>query len=161
MKVELTSFEYKMCVAVAVDRMSTSIQAGLNHASTYERSWLDRTREEILGACGEMSVAKAVNLYWSPSVNTFHREPDIAPNIEVRTTHHDNGCLIVRDNDADDRNYFLVTGEPPVFHVRGWLRGSEARKDEWSIDPHSLRKAFFVPQSALNKLDEFQIYKSV
>jgi hypothetical protein len=151
MDVSLNPWEFKACVDVANQRMVVSETAGMNHSSTYRRDHLTRIQQEITGACGEMAVCKALGKFWSPSVNTFHDVPDIDPNIEVRTTDRENGSLIVRDNDPEDRWYFLVTGVPPLMRVVGAIRGGDAKRDEWVRDPHGHRPAWFVPQEALKK----------
>ena len=150
MKVELTAWEFKWAVDVANARMTVSNDQHMNHASTYERDHLTRMQQEITGACGEMAVCKALGRFWTPSVNTFHNVPDIPPNIEVRTCQDNAGSLIVRDNDADDRWYVLVTGKPPTMTVVGFIRGSDAKRDQWLRNPGGHRPSWFVPQSALS-----------
>jgi hypothetical protein len=148
-QVELTPRELAMAVNVGMQRLVASTEAGLNHASTYHRSFLKRLEEETVGACGEIAFSKAFGKYWSPSVNTFHDIADVGTDIEVRSTRLDSGSLIVRDNDAGDRWFVLVTGEPPLMTIRGRILGSEAKKPQYVRDPHGHRKAWFVPQEAL------------
>lgn len=152
MIVELTAWEYKAAVDLANTRMAISNDRGLNHASTYRRTYAERVREETVGACGEMALCKAMNWFFSPTVNTFHGSPDVGDRWEVRATERENGSLIVRDNDADDRWYVLVVGEPPVLRIAGYIRGSDAKQAEWLRDPHGHRPAWFVPQSALKQI---------
>lgn len=152
MIVELTVSEFLQAVNVGMQRMVTSASAGHNHASTYERTFVKRLQEETLGACGELAVCKALNRYWDPRLNTFHNVADIGDDIEVRSTDRDGGCLIVRENDPPERWYVLVTGEPPSLTVRGYIKGSKARRDEWVRDPHDHRAAWFVPQSELTPM---------
>lgn len=147
--VTLLPWEFKFCVDVANQRMAISNEKALNHASTYDRSHLKRIEEEVIGACAEMVVAKYLGKFWSPSVNTFHKVPDIEPNIEVRGTAEPDNSLIVRDNDADDRWYILVIGKPPTMTVMGCIQGAEAKQDRWLRNPNGHRRAWFVPQSAL------------
>lgn len=149
MRVPLTPWEYKAAVDLAVTRMAVSIDQGTKDIAHESRDWFERLRVDVLGACGEIAVAKAVNKFWSPSVNTMHRIADVGTNIEVRATDRENGSLIIRGNDDEDRWYFLVTGEPPEMVVRGYIRGADARRDEWVRNPHGHRTAWFVPQSAL------------
>ena len=146
----LTPPEWKWCVDVANIRMFTSTDKNLNHASTYERDYLERINQEITGACAELIVARYLGVYWVPSVNTFHKTPDIEPNIEVRSTVRMNGRLPVRKNDADDRWYFLVIGRPPTMTIAGYIQGGAAKRDEWWDDPNDYRPSWFVPQSALH-----------
>ena len=141
--------EWKWCIDVANLRMFASAERGLDHASTYERSYLERISQDIAGACAELIVARFLGLYWTPSVNTFHDIPDIAPDIEVRHTVRMNGRLPVRKNDQDDRWYFLVIGEPPTMTIAGFIKGVNAKRDEWLDNPNGYRPAWFVPQDAL------------
>ena len=150
--ITLTNSEYKAAVDCANMRMFTSNEAGWNNASVQRRTHAKRMQDEIVGACGEIALCKHMKMFWSPSVNTFHAIPDVGSNIEVRATDQENGSLIVRDNDADDRWYILVTGEPPTMTIRGRIKGSAAKQTQFLRDPHSLRPAWFVPQNALFEL---------
>ena len=147
--ITLMPWEFKFCVDVANQRMASSQQKALNHASTYERGHLKRIEEEVIGACAEMVAAKYLGKFWSPSVDTFHKVPDIEPNIEVRGTIGEHNSLIVRRNDADDRWYILVVGKPPTMTVIGCIQGAEAKQDRWLRNPNGHREEWFVPQSAL------------
>lgn len=137
---------------VANIRMATSNEAGWNHASTYSRSYSERLQQEVVGACGEIALCKVMNWYWSPSVNTFHSVADVGANVEVRSSARADGSLIIRGNDADDRWYVGVFGEPPFLYVAGFIHGSQAKRDEWVRDPNGMRPAWFVPQSALQPI---------
>lgn len=156
-QVTLTPREVRACISVAADRLTASTEANLNHATTYQRGLLLRMQQEIVGACGEMAFAKARGMFWSPSVNTFHKSPDITGrgrDIEIRSTERDDGHLLVRDNDAPERWYILVTGEPPVMCVRGYIKGSRAKADEFYRAPKGQRAAWWVPQSALSSFHD-------
>lgn len=152
-EITLTPWEFKFCAEVASARMATSNDAGWNHASTYRRDHLQRMTEEIVGACGEMAAAKALNVFWSPSVNTFHRSSDLPGGIEVRSTTEIANSLIVRDNDRDDWAYILVVGNPPIMTVVGWLFGYEAKSEKFLRNPHNNRPAWFVPQPELTPIN--------
>lgn len=154
MQVSLSTWEYKAAVDLANARMAISNDRNLNHSSTYARTYAERVREEVVGACGEMALCKAMNWFFSPTVNTFHNTADVYDRWEVRATERSDGSLIVRDNDNEERWYVLVTGDPPVMTIRGYILGADARRDEWLRNPHGHRPAWFVPQSALKKLKE-------
>lgn len=150
-QIKLDPWEFKHCVDVANIRMAISNERDMNHSSTYERGYVERIRQETLGVCGEMAVCKAINKMWKPTVNTFHNVPDVEPNIEVRSTENTNGSLIIRENDDDNRWYFLVIGEPPNVTVVGYIWGANAKQDQWIKNPNGYRTAWFVPQDALLK----------
>jgi hypothetical protein len=108
----------------------------------------------IEGALGEQAVAKALNIYWDGSVNTW-KANDLA-GIQVRTRREGWHDLIVRQEDSDVSAWVLVTGKEGVYNVRGWIAGSDAKRPEWLKDHGNRPKAYFVPQSALRPISELQ-----
>lgn len=149
--VSLTVPEFHAAVQVGLLRFTTSSLRTMNHATTYQRTWRERLDEEIIGACGERVFCKAFGQHWDSSVDTYHNIPDAPGGVEIRSTWRQDGSLIVRDNDADDRWYYLVTGDPPAMVVQGGIRGRDAKQEQWLRDPHGHRKSWFVPQSALHR----------
>lgn len=153
-EITLDPWQYKYCMEVAAARMATSNEAGWNNALTYDRGYLKRTEEEIVGACGEFAAAKALDIFWPASVNTFHRTTDLPHNIEVRSTSREGGrtSLILRNNDPDDRIFILVVGEPPVMRVIGWFIAGDGKRPEYLDNPHDHRPAWFVPKEDLHPI---------
>lgn len=149
--VSISPEEFVRCAAVGMRRFASSSAKGHNHASTYERSFYLRLEEETVGAVGEYAFCKYLGVAWDESVDTYHNVPDVG-SVEVRATRLDVGSLIVRDNDADDRVFVLVTGTPPQVEIRGWIRGGDAKRPEFSRNPNAYRQAWFVPQRALGRL---------
>ena len=49
---------------MGVRRFEHSCTRDLNHGSTYQRGWLERLMQEVLGAAGERAFAKARGTYW-------------------------------------------------------------------------------------------------
>lgn len=156
----LTLAEFAVAVQSAMTRILVSSGQQLNHASTYSRTYLERLQEETVGCCAELAMGKLVDRYNIPAVGTFHEVPDYLHDIEIRATSREDGRLIVRNNDADDRRYVFATvtghatvavGQQVVFH--GWLYGHEAKKDRWLTNPNGYRPAWFVPQSQLRPFE--------
>jgi hypothetical protein len=61
--------------------------------------------------------------------------------------------------DEDGAKFYLVTGKPPKYTVRGWLLAKDGKRPEfWGsigkggvIDPNgTYRPAYWVPQDKLN-----------
>jgi hypothetical protein len=152
--VELTLMEFLVTVETAKTRMVASAMQQINHATTYDRTWVRRLHEETVGACGEIAVGKYLGAWFVPSVNTFHRVPDCLENVEVRSTDIMDGSLIVRDNDADDRRFILALVEGERVQLAGWIDGAEAKREEWKRNPNGYRLAWFVPQGALRPMGE-------
>jgi hypothetical protein len=112
----------------------------------------------IEGACGELAVAKFFDLFWSGNYGRL-RADDVGP-LQVRTTAHATGRLIIYRADADEKIFVLVTGRAPNFCLRGWIRAREGKRAEWLDDPLKQftnapeRRAYYVPIAALHPMSE-------
>ena len=106
----------------------------------------------VEGAAGEIAAAKALNMYWGGTVNTFKSIGDIGK-LEIRTTSVKNNRLIVRNKDSDDAVFVLVVGSTPTFEVVGWMLGKDAKQSKYVSAPGGRPPAYFVPREDLNSLD--------
>jgi hypothetical protein len=147
MKVRLTQYEIYMGSCVGSARMLASLKRGqTNKVQNKDFGW----HSDIEGACAEIVVAKALNVYWGGSVNTF-KLPDVA-GVQVRHTQLDDGCLIVRSDDSDSEIFVLVTGSHPDYEIRGWCSGLDAKKKGTERNPGGNFPAWFVEQSQLEDI---------
>ena len=146
-EVILAKYEILMAAEVGMRRKIISLDSPDTLKETNDNL---RWQIDIEGACAELAVAKHLNLYWDGSVNTF-KKPDVGE-YQVRHTTRNNGRLIVRQKDADNEVYILVTGLAPVFNVVGWMVGGEAKADKYKMDDYS----WFVPQSELKSIAELK-----
>jgi hypothetical protein len=149
MEVELTKYELMMGAYVGISRQASSLARKLRSKMPVDNPW----QIHVEGALGEVAVAKALNLYWDGSVDTW-KAPDIGDHIQVRCRSKEGDALIVRDGDSDTEVFILVTGQAPKYTVRGWLTGAEAKQEKWISNPGGRGAAFFVPQSELRPLSE-------
>lgn len=104
---------------------------------------------EYQSTAAEYAVSKGLNRHWplgGPEV-----EADVGHKIQVRWTKHETGRLIVHNRDRDDQCFVLVTGESPVFQLRGWCWGREA-KDDAHWNDKARCPAFFVSQDKLRPI---------
>ena len=88
---------------------------------------------DINGARGEMAAAKYLGVYFEPR-NMDFKGPDVGRECQVRSTVHENGCLIIRPNDAKPQKHkFILAVTPPglTVYLVGWRYGDECRKDEF------------------------------
>lgn len=109
-------------------------------------------RYHILGARGEMAFKKYIGSTENLTFNTFKSRPDVGE-FEVRTRSKDHYDLILRKDDPDDKKYVLVVGESCTYRIVGWIKGSERYLHE--IKTYNERPgAWFIPQSALHRMDE-------
>lgn len=119
---------------------------------------IDDWNVDLTGAVGELVVAKYFNRYWRPVV----RDPwndircDIGTSLQIKTTEHDNGHLIVHKHHPDDCVYILVVGRNLTWRIAGWLMGWEAKQDTWWNTNHRV-PAFWVPQKELRPIEKLAI----
>jgi hypothetical protein len=119
-------------VKVAELRYLEARVGGMNNATTYQSDFVEVMSRDVGGILAELVVGRKFSRTFLPAINTFHNQADVGEDIEVRSTPHLNGALIVRDNDDPARRYVLVVCDPMRgFAVRGWCYGYEATKDEW------------------------------
>jgi hypothetical protein len=108
----------------------------------------------IEGVAGEMAVAKHCGVYWLPVVGD--PDADDAGPFQVRTNTSrrlDDMILRPRDFEKGDRIYVSVLSFLPEFILCGWIRSSEAKREEWCRDGTVGRPpCFFVPRGALNPI---------
>lgn len=148
MQITLEWHEAAMASDVGRMRHLASVKAGRKDAHGYSGlGW----SEHIEGACGELSLAKALGIYWDGSVDSFQR-PDL-PGIQVKTRSRDDYDLIVRPGDSEQADYVLVTGQCPRYVIRGWISGADAKREEYRRDYGGRPEAFFVPQSRLRPIE--------
>jgi hypothetical protein len=155
--ISLTIPEFGQAIQTAWVRIVASSAIGLNHATTYTRSMIERFEQEVVGACGEIGVGKWIGKWFVPSVGTFHRVPDCLQDVEVRATRNFDGCLIVRGNDSPKRRFILALVDGLRVRLAGWILGAEARDPKWVADPHGHRSAWFVKQPGLRPMPTFNL----
>jgi hypothetical protein len=117
---------------IAELRFTEAVILNLNNATTYQSDVAEIMTRSIGGILAELVIGRKFDRFFFPSINTFHKQADVGQDIEVRSTPHENGSLILRDNDDAARRYVFVVCDPMRgFHVRGWVYGYEAMTDEW------------------------------
>ncbi len=152
MQIALTPSELIHASGVGARRHAANLIAGRHDRHGAPPDW----SVHIEGAAGELAAAKALNLYWPASVDFRERQAgDLPGGIEVRTTSHATGCLLLHPEDKDDRRYILVTGRAPSFEVRGWCLGSEGKHQQFWKDPAGNRPAFFIEQKYLRPMKDW------
>ena len=135
MTTELRPFRLQTIVEatkIAELRFTEAVILNLNNATTYQSDVAEIMTRSIGGILAELVVGRSFDKFYCPSINTFHKQADVGTDIEVRSTPHLNGSLILRDNDDAARRYVFVICDPMKgFCLRGWLYGYEAMTDEW------------------------------
>lgn len=157
MDITLTWSEVALAASVGMRRHMEALR--VNRADSHGRGVDNGWTDHIEGACGEAAAAKALDIYWNGSVNTFKTGGDVGP-YQVRTRSDHTFDLIVREDDADDRVFILVRGRVPNFDVVGWIRASDAKCAKWVQTYGGRPPAYFVPASALHALAELRVRRA-
>jgi hypothetical protein len=146
--VTLTREEVEIAAMIGCRRRAESKDRGRidNHGLGKADFW----GIDIEGAAAEMAYCKFRGKFWSGSVNSF-KGPDCGENVQIRSTHHDYGSLIIRHQDPDNDFYVLMVGVSPTFKVCGWIKGVDGKSEAFAQSPNGRPPAFFVPQHRLNK----------
>jgi len=150
MNVVLTWPELVIAAGIGMRRQIGALRKSLlnRHGLSEEDSW----SAHVEGAAGEMAAARAMNRYYSGSVNTFKRDGDVGK-IQVRTRSRHDYELLVRPEDRDGDVFVLVTGVAPAFNVVGWLLGRHAKQDQWLKQHGGRPPAYFVPHAQLHPIE--------
>ena len=128
----------------------------LNAATTYDSDYCEIMARDIGGILAEIVVGRRFDKTYLPATNSFHKRADVGDDIEVRSTVHLNGALIVRDNDDPARRYVLVVCDPMKgFMIRGWAYGHEAKQPQW-LETGNGRPAYWY-RGPLRSFEEMAI----
>jgi hypothetical protein len=153
MIVKLTKSE--LMVAGLVGNMRSISSLGRlvqNKHSPNDSQW----QIDVDGAAAEMAFAKWMNVYYEPTLNTF-KDPDVG-RVQIRSTKHEHGKLIVRDRDVKNEIIVLVINAMPEYRMAGWIYTDDAKQDKYIYDPNSKNApAWMVPQSDLNKMEDLDV----
>lgn len=144
--IELSETEMKVTALVGEIRRKDSIEKGLvDKYGSEEEGALER---DIVGARGELAVAKYTNQYWSAI--SYFKAPDVGFSDEVRTGTQSHYRLIIHPANDPDPIYWLVVGSGGTYYIKGWIRGRDGQNAYYWEDPKKRGPAFFVPDKALN-----------
>lgn len=149
--ITLTKAELYMGAVIGSLRRIASLQNGNNPNRHAQKSdWAT----DIDGAHAEQALSKYLGIYWFPGINTF-KAPDLINGLQVRSTNHANGHLIIRPNDDDYQTFVLVVCQTPIYRLMGSLMAIEAKTAEY-FHKGEVGEAdcWWVPQGALGDLPE-------
>lgn len=121
----------------------------LNRKDAYGAGTHNDWQLNIEGVLAEMALSKYLGVYWKGKGE--FRETDVA-DVDVRSTGHQAGCLILHPEDPDERKFYLLVGSCGKYRVAGSIMGHEGKSEEFWSDPSGKgRWAYFVPQSRLRQ----------
>jgi|SRR5580765_3742376 len=82
--------------------------------------------DHIVGAIGEQTVARALDVDWKPNIGGTDRAGGDVCGLHVRAT--TGRELVIYDGDQLDAVYVLVLVRPPVVRIGGWIYGRDRER---------------------------------
>lgn len=154
-RIVLDESEYYMAMQAGCLRQLENRSIGRPH---YWGAPTNRAEQfHITGSVGEACVAKHLGIYWLGK-GTFGGS-DVG-DLQVRSTANPEGKLVLHKSDKDDSPYILVYVSEGVGVIKGWVYGSEGKRQEFWGDPTKKgRPAFFVPHEKLRPMDTLGLNK--
>lgn len=147
----LTWFELFQAAQVGISRQIDNLRKGAKEAyGEPVEPWF----AHIQGACGELLVARHYDWFWSGQLGNY-RARDAGP-VQVRSARRPTDRLCLHKRDQADQIFVLVTGEPPMMRMCGWLRAGDGQQPEFWTDPGTGRAAYFVPQHMLHPMADLR-----
>ncbi len=148
----LTWAELRVAAQIGTERRLQSLMQGFGRAAHSRRvgAW----QIDIMGAAGEIAVAKALGVYWPPGVGTF-KLPDVGA-LHVRATEYSNGHLLIRPDDPAGV-YVMVIVQNEKCWIPGWIHATAARLDRWKARPDPNGPVCWsIPQAELCPIDSLK-----
>jgi len=158
LQVILTEDEKSTAIAEAHRRQSTNEAKGLWGRNGGARVGDKAIEMHVMGAMGEMAVAKHLGLkdFLYQETEAKRGSIDLPPDIDVKTRKGHDRDLIVQLSDKPGKRYILVTWmNPAQLFIHGWISGEKIMQPQYILDPARGRKAYFVPQSVLLPMTHF------
>lgn len=149
MIVKLTPLEMRLAAMVGVEREIDALAN--NRRLTYGADPALVFANHIIGAFGEYAVAKVLRSAWGSTMPDY--QGDVG-SVHIRTTAHPRGNLILHPADRAEDPHILVRGNLDSWELMGWCYGWEGQQERYWRDFGNNRPAFFVPVSALRKIDD-------
>ena len=115
---------------------------------------------DVQGAHAELAVAKGLGLQWDGRFFNleewfdWRNEGHDVSGLEVRSTHHPHGSLILHPTDKNEAPFVLVlTHKKPEYILAGWNFGSVGKVDKYWRDVGYGRPCYYLPQRELKTMD--------
>jgi hypothetical protein len=144
-RADLTLLEIAQTANLGLEARITSLAK--DHRPRYGAQREGGWQIQIEGKLGEHAFSKVSGEPWTGRDRIGG--PDVGRDWQVRTTRHEEGCLIVHPADLSSERFVLLVGADGHYEIRGWVYGWEAKRPEYWHDPGSGRAAYWVPQAML------------
>ena len=138
--ITLSDTEMEIAGFIGAKRRSVSIKRKWSSTRDFTDSGITNDIEAV---AAEMAVAKTLNIYpeWSPSDGTravpgFDLKWNTTP-LDVKSTKHLDGNLLIPKLHTDVRWYVLVRGQIPLYEIVGWIPAAQVKvRGTWTEQSH-------------------------
>lgn len=154
LKVKLTEEEINLAYEIAHKRNQSQRKANRKDGKVLE----DSIEIDKQGALAELAVAKCLGRLWDGKFFEIHewlnyrQSGNDVSGLEIRSTKHKNGRLIIHPNDKDYVPYVLVIQDKDDFELVGWLYAFEAKRPEYFKDVGYGRPCYYAPRDILRDI---------
>jgi hypothetical protein len=149
--IKLTRQEMRTAAYTGVERNLHALSKNLVNlygATERKTEW----QNDVVGAIGEYALAKFLNVYWNPAIDTNLNDlPGDVGMYQVRSTGWPNGCLLMHPSDNDQAPFILAVVEGNTVTLKGWLYGYEGKAVGEIKDPKT--NTYWVSQDNLHPMD--------
>jgi len=157
MNVVLTTEDYLFAKEIACKRNNTQREGKRNDGKVLP----DSLGIDIQGALAEYAFSKAAGFDWDGRLfnleewELWRKFGHDVNGIEIRSTKHKNGCLIVHPKDKDNAPFVLVVCDSNTsFSIKGWAFGYEAKDSKYWKDVGYGRPCYYYPQKNLKPIED-------
>jgi hypothetical protein len=161
--VEVLLSEEDIILAVKVGVSRQTMQADAKRKNRYGLPEDNKKALEVhvLGAKAELAVAKALGRPWEGKffdndtwIEVKDKVHDVE-GVEVRSTNHRNGGLLLHPADKDSSRFVLVVAtDDPVFLLAGWCYASDGKTVSNWVELQRGRPCYRVGQTDLRPIEE-------
>lgn len=154
LKVKLTEEEINLAYEIAQKRNQSQRKSNRRDGNVLA----DSLEIDKQGAAAEMAVAKALGRAWDGKffeIGEWYKWREVGNDVsglEIRSTKHKNGRLILHPRDKDYAPFILVVQNKDDFELVGWLYAFEGKKQEYWKDVGYGRPCYYAPQEILRDI---------
>ena len=150
----LTPSEMQIASIVGMQRGLSAIEK--NTQGRYGRENGGNFDIDVIGAAGELTLAKFLNRYWNGAFGDY-KAADVGSQFQVRASSYTgpNAGLILHPADNDGQPFVKVIVTLPKVMLIGWLYGVEGKQQKfWTEKLQAGRPCFLVPHDWLRPMSE-------
>lgn len=160
LKVTLTEEEINLAYEIANKRNQSQRKANRKDGKVLD----DSLGIDKQGALAEMAVAKALGRAWDGKffeISDWLKWREVGNDVsglEIRSTKHKNGRLIVHPKDKQFAKFVLVIAhDESKYELKGWAYGLECQRPEYFADVGYGRPCYYAPREILRDIKTLPI----